>query len=168
MDHKVVNRKWTILAPILVLALALSACASGGEKAASKAKPVEVVRVFPLGVENLPQGQCGMLLWTLKANQPVLVFRAIAGGEGLMVLDGNKAALASTQQAGEVKFGLGAQQSWVLKRQSKADIEVVTIDVTYGENFPNGIYVQDGVIKIINKDGWERVIPVAGLSGCRR
>ena len=43
----------------------------------------------------------------------------------------------------------------------------VEINTVWGRNFPSGSYVERGTITLSGADGWQRVLPVAGIAGCK-
>ena len=146
----------------------LSACASsnGSAHKDNTSGAVEIPRLSQLNTESLPEGQCGMLLWTMNAGQPVLVFRTIAGGQAEVMLDGKKQKFLPLAQKGDIRFGIGSRQSY--RSVMGGNSQTIEINVEYGASFGGGVYVEEGVLRLITAQGWERVIPVAGLSGCRK
>ncbi len=146
----------------------LSACASSNSNVDkdNTSGAAEIPRLSQLNTDSLPEGQCGMLLWTMNAGQPVLVFRTIAGGHAEVMLDGKKQKFLPLAQKGDIRFGIGSQQSYRSATGNKP--QTIEIKVEYGASFGGGVYVDEGVLRLITARGWERIIPVAGLSGCRK
>ncbi|MCI5048479.1 MAG: hypothetical protein MRY59_13345 [Aquisalinus sp.] len=107
-----------------------------------------------------------MLLWTLDAREPVLVFRAIEGQGAEMIIEGRSTQLALVSQSGESRYGITSTQQYTTF-DSAADISSINVDTSFGLAFENGVYVENGVITLTNNQGWERLLPVAGLTGCR-
>jgi hypothetical protein len=153
---------------LTISALLLTACSStnSGAERGNISGASEVPRLSQLSTDRLPVGQCGMLLWTMNAGQPVLVFRTIAGGQAEAMLDGKKQKFLPLAQKGDIRFGIGSQQSY--RSAASSEVQTIEIQVEYGASFGGGVYVDEGVLRLINEQGWERIIPVAGLSGCRK
>ena len=158
---------------LLAFPATLAACAgvSGTatpEAAAVKAaQPVgeEVPALGELSVANLPNGSCGMLLWTMQNQTPRLVFRSVVGGEAMTVLDGVQTPLKATQVGGERLHGVSADQSFI-GAHGEAPVKV-TVTGRFGQRFDSGVYVEKAIISVVDTSGWERVTPAAGIAGCR-
>ncbi|MCI5043569.1 MAG: hypothetical protein MRY72_02635 [Aquisalinus sp.] len=127
----------------------------------------EAPDVQALPVTSLPPGQCGMLLWTLDEREPVLVFRAIEGQGAEMIIEGQSTQLNLTSQSGESRYGITSTQQYTALA-ANADINSINVDAFFGLAFENGVYVENGLITLTNNQGWERLLPVAGLTGCRK
>lgn len=164
---------WGIAGMMLVLA----GCASvpgltGGRESVAPA-PGPVVRavteapdVAPLQGASIPAGKCGMLLWTLTAGEPELVFRAIRDEGAEMNVDGETGPLSLVRQSGDSRFGLASTQEYVAPR-ADGDLLQASVNISFGLAFEGGVYVDNGTIALVNAAGWERLLPVAGITGCR-
>lgn len=152
----------------------LAACATApDEEAGPAAQPAakyqvkdDAPRIAELKKRNLEPGQCGMLLWTLSAGEPALVFRNVEGKAAEMIIDGKTARLVLASATGEQRYGISAKQEYTLDEGTPGETRV-KIAATFGIPFEGGVYVEEGVITLRNFFGWERVTPVAGLAGCR-
>ena len=133
---------------------------------AQTSQQTEAPDLSALSDNKLPYGKCGMLLWTLNANNPVLVFRAVRGEGAEMVIDGEPARLVLVRQAGESRFGITSEQTYRSPEGLETTVNA-TVNADFGLTFEGGVYVENGVITLRNEAGWERVLPVAGLAGCR-
>lgn len=170
---------------LAVLIGALGACASGGtkapkpQKAASAASAIERAKsAVPLSVDSeapdpgalggfsIPPGKCGMVLWARAGTATVPVFQALEDGQGLMEIDGRITGLSRYQVAGETRAAMPQIQRF---KASTAGGGAVTIDAEteWGKNFPGGSYVKGGTLTLTGADGWTRVLPVAGIAGCK-
>lgn len=131
---------------------------------AAKAKRAETLapEISPLAVSNLPAGKCGMLLWTLDAGKPVMIFRMVVREDAEMIINEVPTRLALASESGNQVFGVARE----LEYTGQAGM-VVRVSVNFGQNFDGGTYLEKGLISLTNSEGWERVNPVAGLAGCR-
>ncbi|MGE0182193.1 MAG: hypothetical protein AB7F91_15475 [Parvularculaceae bacterium] len=109
----------------------------------------------------LPKGECGMILWTLEADQPAPVLRLIAGKQAEIVLNGAPVKLAIESASGAVGFGVAEENTLV------ADGVTATVKVRFGLGFDGGSYLERGLVTIESPTGWRAVIPAAGVAGCR-
>ena len=116
-----------------------------------------------IGEPALPQGDCGMVLWTLESNKPAAVFKYIVDGDGAIAVNGAPVALQRVAANGAGAFGVLERQSFV----DKAGAFVVGVSVELGLEFNGGAYVERGLISVETDDGWRSVTPVAGIAGCR-
>ncbi len=123
-------------------------------------------KITALKNRNLASGQCGMLLWTLSAGSPILVFRNVEGQAAEMIVDGKVTRLELVEAKGERRYGVSAKQVFSIDAGTPGEMRVM-IDASFGIPFEGGTYVEEGVITLRNFFGWERMTPVAGLVGCR-
>jgi len=152
---------------LILAAFALAACASSGG-----AKPSKSVVAAPSGggdvivgaIEDaaLPRGECGMILWTLEADQPAPIFRLIAGKNAEIVLNGEPVKLVLAETAGAIGFGVAEENTLV------AENITAKVRARFGLGFEGGSYLEQGLLTIESASGWRAVIPAAGVAGCRR
>ncbi|MEL6111532.1 MAG: hypothetical protein AAFR20_01895 [Pseudomonadota bacterium] len=169
------NRKSLVILTIFLGAF-LGACASGSDvpKGAVPATPVpaqvskfekknpDAVFLTDIGVARLPDRKCGMVLWTLDANQPVPVLRYVSGSSGLVSFNRVPFELVRIDVEGNGNFGVFERQRFA----AGTDISV-TVDVEFGQGFDGGNYLKRGLITVEQPDKPILVTPVAGLAGCR-
>ena len=159
----------------LLIAAALAfvtGCASDGAKRppAANAEPVSdaqatVADVSLLGriaQSAIPAGECGLVLWTLEAQQPMPILRQIAGKGAEIVIDGKAKTLPLVSTSGRTAFGVSETTRF------EGDGVVASVVVQFGLGFDGGAYLERGVITIDRPDGWRLVSPAAGVAGCRK
>lgn len=117
-----------------------------------------------LGETALPNGQCGMLLWTTEESggPPVLIFRYIAGGSAQAVVNGKPVELARIETSGATGFGVAEKQKFT----SGSGLTVET-SMRFGTAFNGGVWLQNGFVAAETSDGWRTIAPSAGIAGCR-
>ncbi len=111
---------------------------------------------------QIPEGECGMVLWTLDAERPMAVFRFVSGKAGEVVLDGISQRLTLQDRSGAA--GYGVHEGLTFTGENAISLNV---SVQFGSGFEGGSYVQRGLITAEDADGWRSVTPVAGIAGCR-
>jgi hypothetical protein len=155
---------------IAALAL-LSGCASDGAERASVAaakpdgKAASAGEMAPLGriaESAVPAGQCGLVLWTLEAQQPTPILRQIAGRGAEIVIDGKSRTLPLVSTSGRTAFGVSETTRF------EGEGVVALVNVRFGLGFDGGAYLERGVVTIDRADGWRLVSPAAGVAGCRK
>ena len=153
----------------LLAAVLLAACASSGGQDTSAARPLLADTQAPdpgaLGVAQVPRGRCGTILWTRAGADQVPVFRSVDDGTASMVLDGQPVALTLTGRAGETRVGIPSTQAFTGETPD-GPIEVTMAGI-WGQAFPAGSYVARATISVVGADGWSRIVPAAGIAGCR-
>lgn len=149
------------------LTVMIASCASNsGSQSASvnKSSPTSSSAsetAGPLADAALPAGACGMILWTLDAERPIPVFRAISQKGAEVNIDGVVRKLPLNEFSGGSGFGVYEIQTF------SADGLTVAVRVRFGLGFEGGAYLERGLLTIEKPDGWKAVIPAAGIAGCR-
>lgn len=116
----------------------------------------------PLSNAALPESECGMVLWTLEGNRPAAVFQFISGKQARINVAGRPVTLTRADYSGASGYG-------VFERQQFESGEGVVVEVTarFGLEFAGGAYLEQGLIKVRDAEGWSMVSPTAGIAGCR-
>jgi hypothetical protein len=159
--------KPSFAASLLILAALASSCASGAsgrEGRAGKSAPSSPGASATAGAlpdAALPKGACGMILWTLDAERPIPVFRAVSQKGAEVNVDGAVRKLALAEADGGSGFGVFERQTFA------GDGLTVTVRVRFGLGFEGGSYLERGLVSIEKPDGWKAVVPAAGIAGCR-
>lgn len=156
---------WTPGAMAAVALCASCASDSGTQKArVNKGSPSTAAVSETAGAlpdAALPRGSCGMILWTLDAERPIPVFRAVSQKGAEINVDGAVRKLALTEFSGGAGFGVFETQTF------SGDGLTVTVRVRFALGFEGGAYLERGLVNIEKLDGWKAVIPAAGIAGCR-
>jgi hypothetical protein len=114
-----------------------------------------------LAQSALPAGSCGMILWTLEADQPTPIYRQIQGKNGEIMLNGRSLSLSITDKSGASGFGVFEETTMA------ADKVTATVRVRFGLGFEGGVYLERGLLTVESETGWRSVVPAAGIAGCR-
>jgi len=157
----------------LIAGTVLVGCASTPEPTVS-ATPPEPFRIVeteapdpsPLAGFEIPSGRCGMILWTESGGRVSPIFRSLDVTQATMNVEGEIVSLALQQQTGELRLGMRSNQTYASTGESHKGL---TLDVRadWGEQFPGGLYVQGGSLTINGTEGWSRIVPIAGIAGCK-
>ena len=155
-------------ASLAALTMCLAACVGGGG-AERAARPLLADTEAPdpgaLGVAQVPPGRCGTILWTKSGADQVPIFRSVDDGTASMVIEGTPVALTLTGRAGESRVGIPGVQAF--EGEAPGGPVSVTMRGVWGTPFPAGSYVARATITVTGANGWSRVIPAAGIAGCR-
>ncbi len=114
----------------------------------------------------IPPGRCGMILYSRSGIQAVPVFRSTDDGTALMKLEGALTALSLVGRGGETRRSVPSAQHFRGKLETGMGVTVSAV-TSWGQTFPGGAYVDNGTLTVRAADGWTRVIPVAGIAGCK-
>lgn len=120
----------------------------------------------PLSGAGIPSGRCGMILWTRDGSRVSPIFRELDGIEATMRLEGNDVPLTLQSQHGELRLGIRANQLFTAQGEQHRGVTVET-KLSWGQGFPGGTYVKGGTLSVSGADGWVRILPVAGIAGCK-
>ncbi|WP_425408610.1 hypothetical protein [Hyphococcus sp.] len=158
--------------------LAVSGCASLGqsndensnaqtansEQTLGNARPApgDRLNIMPLPEAVLPEKKCGMVLWTLEGRRPAAIFRFVSDERAEMNLSGEMINFNRVNFSGSNDFGVFEQQ--VFRSENGIEAEV---NAQFGLSFDGGAYLERGVIKLRDNDGWSLITPAAGIAGCR-
>lgn len=117
-----------------------------------------------LAPQRLEREQCGLFLWTVS-ERPELILVAFDNPTGAAIqVEGRERFLSRTQFGGERVAGVFERQTF-----EGAGLRV-RVEVAFDPNRPvrDGAMVREGSIIATDREGWQTVIPVGGLSGCQR
>lgn len=153
-------------------AAALASCASAPSPssdrsiAAVPSVETEAPDPDPLRAAAIPSGRCGMILWTKSGSRTIPIFRSLDNLQATMQIEGEDVSLDLQREAGELRLGIRSEQLYAVADPSKPGSSVET-KLTWGQPFPGGSYVSGGTITLTGTDGWQRILPVAGIAGCK-
>lgn len=151
-------------------AIALTGCAGTGTPgaavparapAAAAAGQQAAGGLGTLAPRRIAAGECGMFLWTQSIDRNLVLFSDRAG-TAWAVLDGQEVAIRRTEMSGTELLGQFERQTFDQGRYRLS----VTVEFERRAALQRGAVVPQGTIRIRQGDGWETIVPVAGLVGC--
>jgi hypothetical protein len=107
-----------------------------------------------------------MILWARSGGRTVPVFRSVDVVNASMTVEGEKVDLLLQSQDGDLRLGMRSQQLFAASEAAQAGLTVMT-NLEWGQPFPSGTYVRGGTLTLTGTDGWQRILPVAGIAGCK-
>ncbi len=158
--------------------IALSACVSvetdQSESRSNGSAPYAEVRTVdteapdpsPLVNSSIPSGQCGMILWSQIGSRTVPIFQSVGITQARMTLENEPVDLLLAHQTGMLRLGMGNRQEFITEA-TNTGAAGAKLRFEWGQPFPSGSYIQRGTLTVSGADGWERVMPVAGIAGCK-
>ena len=152
---------------ILALCLAVHACVSAPRNAQPQAAedPVAALerRIGTLSPQKLEEGACGLFLWARATRAKLVFFSESDMHEALMALDDKEARLLRTNAEGRAVFGQHERQRFL--------VDDLTVELNISPEMRSGIVggavIKQGIIRLAQADGWEYVLPVAGMIACQ-
>ncbi|NNU17102.1 hypothetical protein HK107_12295 [Parvularcula sp. ZS-1/3] len=161
-------RSALFLAGAVTLAACASAPSTGANKATSAPPRIETEAPDPdpLRAASIPSGRCGMILWTKSGSRTLPIFRSLDNLQATMQIEGDEVSLDLQEEAGELRLGMRSEQLYAVADEARAGSSVET-KLTWGQTFPGGSYISGGTITLTGADGWQRILPVAGIAGCK-
>ena len=90
------------------------------------------------------------------------MFRFVSGKKAEINIAGKPVELTRTDYDGAAGFG-------IFERQVFLGPDGVTVEVSarFGLGFPGGSYLEQGLVKVSDHNGWSMVSPTAGIAGCK-
>lgn len=102
-----------------------------------------------------------MFLW-LRNSERKLIFFGSAEGTGQAVLDEREVGMKRTRIDGREAFGQYEDQTFAYEA-ARVHIHVV---FERRSGMDRGVVVPQGTLRFQQPDGWESIMPVAGLVAC--
>jgi hypothetical protein len=96
----------------------------------------------------------------------VPIFRSVDVVDAVMTIDQEQVPLQLASQDGDLRLGMRAMQLFTATSDEKTGLTVAA-DLDWGQPFPSGSYISGGTLTLTGVDGWQRVLPVAGIAGCK-
>jgi hypothetical protein len=149
----------------LVCALAVMA-ATGAAAAQSVADRVSFGEIELQGLKSqkLTPGRCSLFLWS-KTERPVFVlFASEDPAQALVKIDGREYRMSRKTTGGEAVLGHYEKQSFVGGKYR------FDLDLTYEKDgkVQDGAIIERGVLRSRDKAGFETILPVGGMIGCKK
>lgn len=143
-------------------ALTLAACASNTPAPAAKpAAPPPFAELAGLPAQNLRAGECGLFLWTVSAPRSLVLFTKSGSNTAEASLPAGAQKLTLTRQSGDL-FG----QFMTRLDYAAAEGGQVHVELEPGETIEGGQRTRSAQLTVVTRDGWETVVPAAGLAAC--
>ena len=146
---------------LIACAVLLSACASGpsGKPTASK---VAGVPADSLPAQTLMPGACGLFLWTQDEPRRFVVFYPAGAASAEAIVNGQRATLDIESQGGD----LFTQFMTEMNFRGPGGMPV-KLSLQPGEEIDGGRRVPAARMISQNREGWEIITPLAGLTACQ-
>ena len=145
----------------------LAACASGVEPAPKAGVRSVEVTAASAATESLPAqtlapGKCGLFLWTQDEPRRFVLFYEAGAASAKAVLNGQETALAIESQGGDV-FA-----QFMTRIDFRAPNGVpVSLALEPGDLIEGGRRVPLARMVSQDDEGWETIVPLAGLTACQ-
>ncbi len=110
----------------------------------------------------LPEGKCGMILWTLESDKPMAILRYVVGEGGEIAINGALSKIKLEDASGVSAFGVFERQTFVGETEL-----IAAVTFQFGLGFDGGSYLERGLITVEAANGWRLAAPTAGIAGCR-
>lgn len=115
-----------------------------------------------LSAQTLPPGTCGLFVWTAAGARQFILFSRADTGVAEVFLDNQESSFRIIAQNGQAANGQYPEQKL---QNSKG--RVLTLALSNPQEISGGTRFQRGSLTGHAEDGWQRVIPVIGLSACQ-
>ena len=141
--------------------LLLSACASGVSDNKVAGRTAEGVG-DSLPAQTLDPGTCGLFLWTQDEPRRFILFYPAGAGTAEAVVDGRRTQLQVESQGGEIFAQFMTEMTF--RRTGGLP---VALSMQPGELIEGGRRVPSARMISQDEEGWETIMPLAGLTACQ-
>ena len=119
-------------------------------------------RIGALPAQPLIEKGCALFLWASLPERTLVFYTDTETPNALMNLDNSQTKLARTNAAGLSYLGIAGEQSF-----TGPNLEMrLTFVAEQTKGFSGGAVVKQATLRMRDKEGWEIIMPVAGLIGC--
>ena len=122
------------------------------------------IELQALKSQKLTPGRCSLFLWS-KTERPVFVLFANEDpAQALVQIDGREYRMSRKTTGGEAVLGHYEKQTFVGGKYR------FDLDLTYEKDgkVQDGAIIQRGVLRSRDKAGFETILPVGGMIGCKK
>ena len=154
----------------LVLGL-LAACSSTpDDPAAERArmlalKPaIDSVPQSALGPQTLQVGECGLFLWSQTDVSKFIFFSRALSGTALFAQGETPISLTQLLAGGDIFGQFNTRMTYV----SDGDGRQLELTIEPGEILQGGQRIEQGLITMTDRQGWQTKLPVLGVRACQQ
>ena len=154
----------------LVLGL-LSACSSTpDDPAAERArmlalKPaIDSVPQSALGPQTLQVGECGLFLWSQTDVSKFIFFSGALSGTAVFAQGETPISLTQSLAGGDIFGQFNTRMTYV----ADADRRQLELTIEPGEILQGGQRIEQGLITMTDREGWQTKLPVLGVRACQQ
>lgn len=115
-----------------------------------------------LGPQDLSVGECGLFLWSKTDTTKFIFFSKALSGQALFAQDETPLTLTQIGAGGDI-FG---QFNTRLDFASRDNRQVV-VSLEPGEMLQGGQRIENGLLTLIDGEGWLTKLPVLGVRACQ-
>lgn len=153
----------TVLTKLACAVAALSIAGVALAQSVGDRISVGAIELQDLPPQTLAAGRCGLFLWS-KTERPVFILYATESPARALVRIGNREHRLDRKQAsGEAVLGHYEKQTFAGGKYS------FEIDLKYDQEakLQDGAVIQRGVLRTRDQKGFETILPVGGMIGCK-
>ncbi|UTW56519.1 hypothetical protein [Kordiimonas sp. SCSIO 12610] len=121
-----------------------------------------ITRIGELPAQPLIEKGCGLFLWASLPERKLVFYTDTENQTALMSLDNLQTRLSNNQASGLSYLGIAGDQAF-----SGSGLNVrLSFTAQQTKGFTGGAIVRQATLRLKDNEGWEVVMPVAGLIGC--
>ena len=154
---------------IYLAGIGLTACSSTSDRGAGSAPAPAVTEnliqsIPPQGLpaQRLGAGECGMFLWGQTPPRRFIFFSKANTGAGLVLINEETVELRSTGAGGSI-FGEFNTSTQFATADGDWSVDVT---IEPGELLEDGQRIETGRIVLVDREGWQTILPVVGIRAC--
>ena len=158
------------LTAVLGLSLVLMGCQSNEvDPAEQRAKmlsmkpAIDSVPSSALGPQELLIGECGLFLWSQTDVSKFIFFSKALSGTALIAQDDVPIGLTQAGAGGDIFGQFNTDMNYL-----SDDGREVALTLEPGEVLDGGQRIENGLISIRDREGWDTKLPVLGVRACQQ
>jgi len=121
-----------------------------------------MVKTDRLSARDLGAGECAMFVWTADRTRRFILFSQASSPNASWLSKSGEMTIVRTDSEGIETFDQSPQQTFALHDGGK-----LSLSLEDSEAIDQGTRYKSGSLKHMGADGWEKVMPVVGLSACQ-
>lgn len=153
--------RWVLITSFALL----SACAStpGDTDTRTKTTPTaESTKAGDLSARQMGVGECGLFVWTADEARNFILFSQAGRFRGAWASDKGEESLRIIDQDGN-----SSQRQYTDTVFQTSNGDKLSLSLRRSQSITGGTRYKAGTLTQTSDAGWDKVIPVVGLSACR-
>ena len=152
---------------IITVVINLNACTTSPGRYSDTSKTIDENKfnslIGTLRPQRIDKSDCGLFLWDKTQSRNLIFFASALNSDAKMVIAEEEVDLKRKTAEGNNVLGHFMQQTYV---SSSFNVSLSFVTEPSGNN-RNGAIIPQGTLRFQQNEGWDLVIPVAGIVSCK-
>lgn len=125
---------------------------------------IDSVPQSALGPQTLQVGECGLFLWSQTDVSKFIFFSRALSGTALFAQGETPISLTQSLAGGDIFGQFNTRMTYV----SDGDGRQLELTIEPGEILQGGQRIEQGLITMTDREGWQTKLPVLGVRACQQ